>query len=50
MSADMNIDHGDNSRGTCKATGFAALTLSVDASADDGAASAFAGAAAAGTA
>jgi hypothetical protein len=37
MSADMNIDQGDNSRGTCRATGLAALMLSVDASAGDAA-------------
>src|SRR6185312_898731 len=34
ISADRNIDHGDNSRGTCSATGFAALALSAGASAD----------------
>ena len=46
MSADRNIDHGDNSRGTCRATGFAALMLSVETSADGGAASAVGDAAA----
>jgi hypothetical protein len=49
MSADRNIDHGDNSRGTWSAIGFAALMLSDDASAGGGAASAV-GAAATGCA
>ena len=31
MSADRNIDHGDNSRGTCNVTGFAAAGAAASA-------------------
>ena len=35
MSADRNIDHGDNSRGTCSVTGLAACTAPASAGGDD---------------